>query len=73
MRIGRLRRFDRRRLLTLATMTSTSVHHEPGEKKTGRLLDGVCQLAAVPRINENLDPMVRDDQTENEIGDESET
>jgi hypothetical protein len=55
------------------TSVSASVNDEQGENKIRRFLDSVGQLAAVSRVNEDLDPMVRDDQVEHEIADESET
>ena len=71
--VGTLGRFDRRRRLALATSSAADVQEEQGNNESGRLLNCVGQLSAVARVNEDLNPMVRDDQVEHEIANESQS
>ena len=66
-------RFGRRRRLTLSAPIAADVEDEQGKNESGRLLNRIGQLSTVARVNEDLDPMVRDDQVEHEVADESQS
>lgn len=74
-RSGRVRDLGRfvggRPLAWAAATAPATVRHEQTGNKVDRFFGGVGQLAAVPRVNEDLNPMMRDDQVEHEIGHDS--